>query len=275
MILIFAFFALFLLIWIVLIPIGPIVQRLLAWAGNRTAAFRHRDYLPVVLVLVVGLAMTAWLAEEFLDVAVALQRESPKLTRIDTETHFWARELRTPGANLFLIAMTQLGSPPGLAIIVIAVCGVLIRQGRRRWAAYLILTSVSGGALVLALKMYFARARPDLAEALRKAVGYSFPSGHAMGTTVVFGALSYLALRMTRPWKQKAGVIAAFYTVIAAVSFSRVYIGVHWMSDIAAGIAAGTVWVGITTVAYEAFRRIRLVRARRRAVTSEVAASSA
>lgn len=264
MVLILAFLALFLLLWVILIPVGPIAQRMLTWAGHRTASFRHRDYLPVLLVLLFGLAVTFSLAEEFLDVAVAIQRQSPRLTQIDTETHFWARELRTPGANLFLIAMTQLGSPVGLGIIVIGVCAALIRTGRHRWAAYLAFTSITGGLFVLQLKLYFARARPDLAEALRKAGGYSFPSGHAMGTTVVFGALSYLALRMKQPWKRKAGVIAAFFTVIAAVSFSRVYIGVHWMSDIAAGGAAGIVWVGITTVAYEAFRRIRLVRARRK-----------
>ena len=264
MILIGLFLAVFLLLWVLLIPVGPVVQRALAWAGNRTASFRHRDYLPVLLVLAVGLGLTFYLGEEFLDLAVAIQRQSPRLTRIDTETHFWARELRTPGANFFLIFMTLLGTPVGLGIITAIVCAFLARAHRYRWASYLLFTAVTGGLLVLQLKIYFARARPDLAEALRRASGYSFPSGHAMGTTVVFLPLAYLALRMKQPWKRKAGLIAAFLTVIVAVSFSRVYIGVHWMSDVGAGIAAGIVWVAITTVAYEAFRRIRLVRALRK-----------
>ncbi|HEX6177122.1 MAG TPA: phosphatase PAP2 family protein, partial [Thermoanaerobaculia bacterium] len=105
-----------------------------------------------------------------------------------------------------------------------------------------------------------ARARPDLAEALRTADGYSFPSGHAMGSTVVFGALAYLILRIQAPWRKRAAGLAAAVTFIAAIAASRVYLGVHWISDIVAGITAGTLWVTIATVAYETFRRIRLVR---------------
>jgi undecaprenyl-diphosphatase len=117
--------------------------------------------------------------------------------------------------------------------------------------------------LVLQLKSLFARARPDLAEALRTADGYSFPSGHAMGSVVVFGALSYLVLRLHAPWRRRAAGLAAAGTFIAAISVSRIYLGVHWISDIAAGLCAGTVWVTVATVAYETFRRIRLIRALR------------
>ncbi len=98
---------------------------------------------------------------------------------------------------------------------------------------------------------------------LRLAQGYSFPSGHAMGSTVVLGALSYLAVRTTTRWQWKAAWLALAWTLIAAIALSRVYLGVHWISDVAAGVVAGALWVGVTTLAYETWRRIRLLRAMR------------
>lgn len=84
-----------------------------------------------------------------------------------------------------------------------------------------------------------------------------------MGATVVALSLSYLALRAPIPWRRKAAALAAATTFVVAVSLSRIYLGVHWISDIAAGMTAGALWVTVTTVAYEAIRRIRRIRARR------------
>jgi membrane-associated phospholipid phosphatase len=81
-----------------------------------------------------------------------------------------------------------------------------------------------------------------------------------MGSAVAFGALAYLAFRVIRSWPAKAAAIAFLYTLIAAVALSRVYLGVHWISDVLAGVTAGTVWVTTTTVAYETMRRIRRAR---------------
>jgi undecaprenyl-diphosphatase len=85
-----------------------------------------------------------------------------------------------------------------------------------------------------------------------------------MGATVCFGALSYLAFRAIPNWRERAAAIALCFSMIAAIAASRVYLGVHWISDIGAGIAAGTIWFASTTVAYETFRRIRLIRSLRK-----------
>ncbi len=136
-------------------------------------------------------------------------------------------------------------------------------RGRYRWALYLGLTSALGGALNTLLKAYFVRQRPDLAEAIRTATGYSFPSGHAMGSTIVFGALSYLALRQSGAWRERSAALALAISTVLAISLSRIYLGVHWITDVVAGITAGLVWVVAATVAYEASRRIRAARQRR------------
>ena len=252
--------ALFLLLWLFFIPFGPLVQRTLGALAHRTAAFRYRDYLPVFVVAVAGAIGTGFFGDQFYDIAQSVQSESAALQKIDRGVHSWARDERSPIATAYFTFFTLVGTPVGLGIIVLIISGVLAARGRLRWASYLLLTTGIGALLVVQLKLYFARARPDLAEALRTADGYSFPSGHAMGSTVVFGALAYLILRIQAPWRKRAAGLAAAVTFIAAIAASRVYLGVHWISDIVAGITAGTLWVTIATVAYETFRRIRLVR---------------
>ncbi len=263
MIFLAAFVAVFLLLWLVVFVVGPAVERLLARTAHWTAKFRYRDYLPVIVVLAVGIAATAMAGDGFIDIAESLQEESPELHAIDAQTHAWARLTRTPGATLFFTTLTLIGTPVGIGILVLIVSALLALRNRYRWAAYLIVTTTLGGLLNLQLKSYFARARPELAEALRTAHGYSFPSGHAMGSAVCFGALAYLAVRTIPRWRHRAAAIAFAGTMILAISASRIYLGVHWISDVGAGICAGLIWVIAATVAYETMRRIRTVRSRR------------
>lgn len=244
--------------------IVPLIPRVLAALAHRTAAFRYRDYLPVVLLVGVGAGVAMAAGDEFLDLAELVQANNPRVQEADQLAHAWARDARTPGATLFFTVVTIIGTPAGLGIIVAAVCTGLAIRRRWRWMGYLIVTAGVGGLLNLQLKAYFARARPELAEALRNAHGYSFPSGHAMGSAVVFGALAYLAFRAINSWKWRAAALALGLSMIVSISASRVYLGVHWISDIGAGVAAGFLWVITTTVAYETFRRIRLIRSLRR-----------
>jgi undecaprenyl-diphosphatase len=263
MIFLAAFVAVFLLLWLAVFVVGPAIERVLARTAHWTAKFRYRDYLPVIVVLAVGIAATAMAGDGFIDIAERVHAGSPALHAIDAETHAWARYTRTPGATLFFTTLTLIGTPVGLGIVVLVVSALLALRNRYRWAAYLIVTTTLGGLLNLQLKSYFARARPELAEALRNAHGYSFPSGHAMGSAVCFGALAYLAVRTIPHWRHRAAAIAFAGTMILAISASRIYLGVHWISDVGAGICAGLIWVNAATVAYETMRRIRMVRSLR------------
>ena len=218
----------------------------------------------MAILLGIGAFVAVMAGDEFLDLAELVHDQSPLLQDIDRKAHLWAASERSPGATTFFTFFTIAGTPVGLGIIVAAAAVVLARRKRFRWAAYLVFTTATGSLLVVQLKLYFARERPDLAEALRTAHGYSFPSGHAMGSTIVCGALAYLALRACETWRAKAAALAGATTFVLAVAFSRVYLGVHWISDIAAGVTAGLIWITVTTVAYEAFRRIRLIRELRR-----------
>lgn len=252
----------FLVLWVFFGLAGPGLEHLFKRLAHRAAAFRYRDYLPVFVVLASGLTVSVLAGHAFEELAEAVQGQSPILQAFDKGVHDWAVLARSDGSTRLFVVMTLIGTPVPIAILVLVIAGVLAYRGRWRWALYLTLTNVVGGLINLALKGFFERARPDLAEALREAHGFSFPSGHAMGSTVFFGTLAYLAIRVTPGWRSHAAVVALACTMAVAISASRIYLGVHWISDVAAGMSAGLLWLLTSTVAYETFRRIRRVRAR-------------
>ena len=230
------------------------------WAGIGRFTDRFKAYAPIAVIVVLGAIATAWAGDGFLDLAELVHSNSDTLQRTDTRAHVWAVAHRTSGATSFFVVMSTIGGPVGVGCITVIVAVALVIKKRYRWVLYLAVTAGGGALLNMELKRYFARARPDVAEMLRRSTGYSFPSGHAMGSTVVFGALSYLAFRTALHWKWKTAAPALAITLIASVALSRVYLGAHWISDVAAGIACGTIWVAVTTVSYETLRRIRRLR---------------
>jgi len=267
-----AFLLLFFVLWLIFLVAEPALERVIKRTAHWTARFRYRDYLPVVIVVAIGLTAAMAAGDAFEDLAVQVHANSTKLHDIDTRFHEWARYSRTPGATRFFTTMTIIGTPLPLGLLVVIVAGLLFAKHHWRWAAYLVFTTLGGSLLNVALKAYFHRTRPDLAEALRHASGFSFPSGHAMGSTVVFGALAYVGVRAFSrwQWRWRAAALALAVAMILAIASSRIYLGVHWISDVGAGMAAGLVWVTTSTVAYETFRRIRLIRAVRRRRTTDI-----
>lgn len=270
-----AFVILFLILWAIFYAALPLLRHTskiganalarlsVRWAGLGKLQERYSVYLPIAVMVIGGAIFTAWAGDGFLDLAEQVHSNSPKLQRFDTAIHTWAVSERRSGATSFFTLMSTIGGPPALIVMVVVVSIALLLTHRYRWFVYLAVTAGGESLLNMELKRYFARARPDVAEMLRQAQGYSFPSGHAMGSTVVFGALSYLAFRTATDWRWKSAALALADTLILAVALSRVYLGVHWISDVAAGIVIGSVWLTTTTLAYETLRRIRKLRARR------------
>ncbi|MEO6259484.1 MAG: phosphatase PAP2 family protein [Thermoanaerobaculia bacterium] len=270
------FVLLFLILWAIFYASLPALRHLGRVAAAFAARFtrveriftsvqkRFRNYIPVAVIVVAGALLTAWVGHMFLDLALLVHSKSTALEQVDTNIHDWAVTRRGGEATMFFVAMTILGGPVGLAVLLTSVAVLLAVKHRWRWLTYLAVTAVGGALLNLGLKQYFARSRPAVAEMLRRAHGYSFPSGHAMGSAVAFSALAYLAMRSARGWPVKAAILSLALTLTAAVALSRVYLGVHWLSDVGAGVTAGLVWASSTTIAYETLRRIRMLRALRR-----------
>jgi undecaprenyl-diphosphatase len=160
--------------------------------------------------------------------------------------------LRTPG-NLadpigprwleeMMRDLTALGSTGVLALMVLAIAGFLAMT-RKGHAALFVLVAVTGGVLVSqTMKWAFARPRPDLVPHGAEVFTASFPSGHSMMAAVVYLTLGALLARTQADRKVKTYLLAVAVLLTVLVGLSRVYLGVHWPTDVLAGWALGGVW---------------------------------
>ena len=141
--------------------------------------------------------------------------------------------------------ITGLGGHVILGLITLATIAYLFMT-RRRGAALLVLASVGGGMIVSTLlKLGFERPRPDLVPHATQVYTASFPSGHAMLSAVVFLTLGALLARVHKPRRVKLFFLSLAIVLTMLVGFSRVYLGVHWPSDVLAGWCVGAFWAGL------------------------------
>jgi undecaprenyl-diphosphatase len=161
----------------------------------------------------------------------------------------------SPGWERSFAVVSWLGSRPVITAATLVVAVVLfLRQQLVAWVVW-ILAQAGGGLLNLALKETFDRTRPEFADPMLAASSWSFPSGHAMGTFIFCGLGCYLLLRERRSWIT-AGIMVALALVWCVVmAFSRLYLGVHFASDVLGGLVAGAAWVAVCVSALEVIRR--------------------
>lgn len=236
-------------------------QRLSAWYARGSARLRPLEaYRTEAVIVAAGFLAAGLVGVGFAELAELVRERSAALERLDHGIWAAAHVFRSPGATTFFTAWTILGTPVALGVLVGVSAAVLLLRGRRRLPLFLVGTCVGAWALNHVLKAAFTRARPALALALRVSDGYAFPSGHAMTSVVVFGALVYVVMLVSSRWAVRSAAMALAVTVVAAICVSRIYLGVHWLSDIAGGLAAGLVWLVSTVAAYEVARRVRSIR---------------
>jgi undecaprenyl-diphosphatase len=138
--------------------------------------------------------------------------------------------------------ITALGSPTVLTLLIVATCALLL-LGRRVHDALMVLgATASGGIATRLLKLSFDRPRPEFMPHDLYIASASFPSGHAMGSAVVYLTLAAMLARVIPGRRFKLFVLFAAATLAVLVGISRVYLGVHWPSDVVAGWAAGAFW---------------------------------
>jgi undecaprenyl-diphosphatase len=150
--------------------------------------------------------------------------------------------------------ITALGSPTVLGLIVAAVAVFLLLAGRLRAALLVLLATGGGGLGSMMLKRFFDRPRPDLFTHGDFVVSASFPSGHAMISAVVYLTLGALVARLLPSRRLKAYVMVVALLLPGLVGISRVYLGVHWPTDVLAGWVAGACWALACWLAAEAVK---------------------
>ncbi len=165
--------------------------------------------------------------------------------------------LRGPGLTRFFRAVTELGGFRFLAVVT-PLAGIALWLAGHRVSAFLFLGSVVGGFAVSSVfKILFARARPDLWQALVQEKTYSFPSGHSTMATVFFGGLVAVAFHLSRERRVRGLALTGGVPCVLCVAVSRVYLGAHWATDTAAGILVGLFWVIVFAAGTELLLRRR------------------
>lgn len=138
--------------------------------------------------------------------------------------------------------ITALGSTTVLTLVVAATAIFLVLQRRTRSALLVVAATSLGAWLVTFIKALVSRARPDLVDRLMAETSHSFPSGHAANSAIVYLTLATLLFPVVRGWRMRAYLLTVALALVATIGISRVYLGVHWPSDVLAGWAFGGAW---------------------------------
>ncbi len=199
---------------------------------------------PWLLVIGAGVVAALWLLVRLaFDVrageAIGFDRTIMLAMRVPGQAAVPAGPAWLPGT---MRDMTALGGGPVLTIVVTLVSAFLILKRQWRAASLVVVAVVSGSLAIAGLKWFFARARPDLVDHLVTVTSKSFPSGHAGNSAIVYLTLAGLVFPVIREARVRVFVLAAALLLVATIGVSRVYLGVHWPSDVLAGWLFGALW---------------------------------
>lgn len=222
-------------------------------ADTRTLRPRHVIGLLRALagVLVAALAFAALAGQ------LGAPGDARRMGRFD-EAVIAAVQAALPDTALGAVALwSHLGDAYVLAAIGVIVSGVLWRREHRALAGCWAIALAGNGVVIRVLKHLFERSRPEHLHELAVAWGYSFPSGHASGSMVLYGWCGYLAVRLL-PARWHRPAVAACAVLVWTIGCSRVLVQVHFPSDVLAGWLSGGAWLVASVTAVEVARRWRL-----------------
>jgi undecaprenyl-diphosphatase len=206
-------------------------------AGLLQSGARQIGGLGLTLLLGLGAAgLALWLF-----VALADEVAEGDTARVDLAVLDWLRQFSSPALDRVMWLLSAAGAEVVLVLLVVLLV-VLIWQ--RRLGAAIALLLATGGAMLLndLLKGFFQRPRPTPVTTSLLAQVFSFPSGHAMVATAFYLFVAYLAWRLLTGWWRVVSTVGVF-VLISLICLSRLYLGVHYLTDVIAGVLAGFVWV--------------------------------
>jgi undecaprenyl-diphosphatase len=205
--------------------------------------FSPRDLLrkyPILYILI-GLGISAFMLALFIELTT-ITFVDKNITVFDDTIISLVRYFASPNLNKLMIFITNIGSAYSYGVLVPIIIILLALQRQWRDASSLSICLVGAGVLNTVLKSLFERARPNVLQ-LVKAGGYSFPSGHSMVALCFYGMLAYLLSRRLAHWHGRLAIFVATTILIIAIGISRIYLGVHYPSDVLGGYIAGAIWL--------------------------------
>ena len=177
------------------------------------------------------------------------------LTRVDGDLADRLNDMVRARPNVVtgLQLVSWLGKPPALWVVTAASIAYTWRHGAHRLTFFLLATTLGGAVLSTAVKVLVDRPRPEVDHPIATAFGKSFPSGHALSSTVVYGAVLLTFLPVLAGRRRHAAV-AISSVLVLAIGASRLMLGVHFLSDVAGGFVLGVAWLCAATAIFETWR---------------------
>ncbi|HEY7237326.1 MAG TPA: phosphatase PAP2 family protein [Gemmatimonadaceae bacterium] len=215
---------------------------------------RHANnaYATIGIFLLIGVAVA--IAGTWAFAELAGHVASGGTQAFDDAVLRWLGAHRAASMDAFMLDITALGTSSVVAMVV-GVAALFLWLNRHKHSAILLLVSTFGGILLNnLLKLGFSRPRPDIIPWATTATFYSFPSGHAMSATVVYATVAYLAARLQQTHKARLAIALVATLVVSLICLSRLYLGVHYPSDVAAGVIVGLAWAGFCMATLEAIQ---------------------
>lgn len=190
------------------------------------------------------------LALLFLGLFIQLSRElyeDQALDLLDKKILVFISDWRVDALKGVAVDLSALGSPTVITLFSLIGIVLLWLNHDRRGYSYLAIGSAGAGIGTFLLKHLFTRDRPSVVPRLVEVSGFSYPSGHSLGATSFYLLLMFLAWRHYIPFGARLGLLACAIVLIVGVCFARVYLGVHYPSDVLSGICLGAAWVCFLT----------------------------
>lgn len=214
--------------------------------STRFARLHPRAY--VALHVLAGALATIGLTWLFLAIADEIPERSA-MVQVDTLIARWLEAHGTEPGETILLWVTNLGAP---VLVAVVVASVVYFAWRREWRTAIALALTSGGGVLLSnvLKTIFHRGRPETVVEFMPHPSWSFPSGHALNSLVSYGFLTVLLLERIHDRRTRLAIALAAVVIVVAVGFSRLYLGVHYLSDVTGGWIAGAAWLLVCVSAY-------------------------
>ena len=224
------------------------VEKEMKWYGE--------GYLAFILSLLAIIILGAFSLNGFLEITDELRREN--LVEFDERVTSFIYSFRSESMTNWVIFITDLGDEVTYAIIIIAVAiWFIVDKKNVRWLIQSFIILASTAALNVYIKHYISRERPELEMRLIEASSFSYPSGHSMCALAFYGFLVYLAYAKVKHNWVKILAFIFLPLLIIAIGASRVYLGVHYPSDVLAGFAAGLFWLVLIIAVMNGFKLYR------------------
>ena len=166
----------------------------------------------------------------------------------------WFFHHRNATLDNVMLEITALGSATVVNVVMLITIALLWQTGHRKSLTVLVIGAIGGAILNAILKAFFNRPRPLIVTWVTQVHSTSFPSGHAMESLIVYGAIAYVIARLQPASRTRYAIWGGAALIIAAIGTSRMYLGVHYPSDVIAGYCAGLAWLAFLAGCMTAFR---------------------